>query len=187
MKKSIILACAFVACGQALDAGFAEQAENLRMQKEQEAMAKEQKREQIKENIREGLSDIGEEAKLAYRAAEYKVGIRLINTASSWMIEVKDPISFGKWILLPKANSPLNDENVCYITALKDFKIRVVDQKTQHPVPGSEMTIKRGKDQDVFAINVRSVSAGKSTPTIAYEALTAQDARALPKFQSLDL
>lgn len=187
MKKSIILACAFVACGQAFGGGFAQEAEKLRKQEERAAMEREQKREQFKQSIEEGFTELGEGAKAAYRTAEYALGVRVINTASSWMIEVKDPVSLGKWIQLPKANSPLNDENVCYIVARKDFKVRVLDKNTQQPVPGSEQTIVRGKDQDIFAVNVRSVSAGKTTPTVSFESFTAEEARALPKFKEIDL
>jgi hypothetical protein len=187
MKKGIILACTFMACGQVFGSNFGEQAEKLRTKEEQAAMERQQKRAEMKENIQEGFNELGKDAKAVYRAAEYKLGIRVINTASSWMIEVKDPISFGKWILLPKANNPLNDENVCYITALKDFKVRVVDQNTQQPMPGSEMTIKRGSNEDIFAINVRSISAGHKKPTVSYEAYSADDAQALPKFSNIDL
>jgi hypothetical protein len=189
MKKSIILACAFITCGQTLFGGFGDQAKQLREKEEQAAMERDQRREQMKENVRSEFTALGEEAKAAYRAAEYAIGIRVINTASSWVIEVKDPILLGKWVQLPKASSPLKDdlmdENVCYITCRKDFKVRVLDKNTQMPVPGSETTIARGKGQDVFAINVRSVSAGTSVPKISFEAFSAEEART--KFKNLDL
>lgn len=179
MKRSIIMACAFIAYGSAFG-GFADQAKQLREREEKAAMEQEKENAALRKNIKA-------EVKSAYKAAEYAVGIRVINTASSWMIEVKDPISFGGWIQLPKATNPLSEDNVCYITALKDFKVRVLDRNTQQPVPGSEMTIKRGSGQDVFAINVRSVSAGKSVPTISYEALTAENARTVDKFENINL
>lgn len=177
MKRSIIVACAFIAYGSAFG-GFADQAKQLRERQEKAAMEQEQKSAALRKNIKS-------EVKSAYKAAEYAVGIRVINTASSWMIEVKDP--FGGWIQLPKATSPLSEDNVCYITARKDFKVRVLDRNTQQPVPGSEMTIKRASGQDVFAINVRSISAGKSVPTISYEALTAENARTVDKFENINL
>lgn len=182
MKKSIILAGTLIACGQAFAGGFAEQTRKLREQEEQRGMEQERQIQEFKQNIQEGINEFGEEAKAAYKATGYAIGVRVINTASSWAIEVKDPVSFGKWIQLPKAK-PLSDENVCYVVARKDFKVRVLDENNM-PIPESEVTIGRANN-DVFAINVRSVSAGRRTPTISFEAYKADQARA--QYKNLDL